>query len=227
MQQEFEATLIEFLAKAKVHFEVQNASLDDYAHLLGQAQEQFLDYQAFVDAVVDSLEVIQKQQVEVASKQVEVAEVSPEVIAPKKRILSMSPKFESIDPKTVLIVDQAELNRVLLGRFFKSLPVTLEFASSGEQALGKMGNQRFDLVLMDLQLKGMSGLEAIKTIRNAQSDAGKKITIIAIASNDASDDDKKQVIDGGADECINKGMPRDAFRDKVLDLLINASSPSA
>jgi CheY-like chemotaxis protein len=237
MQQDFEATLNEFLAKAKIHYEAQNGVIEECERLMNQAAERFLDQQAFVNAVVDSLQVIALEQTSKKSTHTKHERVESEHSAvqtlpavtevSKDRVLAMSPKLESIDPKKVLIVDQTELNRVLMGRFFKSLPVTLEFASNGEQALGKIGSSQFDLVLMNLQLNGISGSEAIRTIRNSQTDARKKTRIIAIASEKTSDEEMREVVESGADECIGKETPRDVIREKVIDCLISASGPDA
>lgn len=236
MQQDFETTLNEFLAQAKVHFEAQNVALGEYENAFNRVQEQFLDYEAFVTAVVDSLGVIQTLQAKSDQAKAEkrkvaeaesISEALPVEIEPKKRVMALSPKLESIDPKKVLIVDQVELNRVLMGRFFSSLPVSLEFATSGEQALGKIGIHHFDLVLMNLQLNGMSGSDAIKTIRHSQVDAAKKTKIIAISGEESTEEQKRLVVESGADACIGKETPRDVLREKVIECLISASGPSA
>lgn len=52
-------------------------------------------------------------------------------------------------PKKILVVDPAEINRVLFTRYFQSLPFEIAFARSDEEAESKIAQQRYDLVLRD------------------------------------------------------------------------------
>jgi len=232
MHQNFDATLTEFLAKTKVYIEQQNDTLNTYERAFGHAQEALLAHSQFVHDVLNGLEAIQSaaQQAPVARKSkvkdvLEEEEFEEEL--PRSRKMEIAPKWESIDPKRILIVDDAEINRILMGHFFKRLPVTLEFAGSGEQALEKVVTHQFDLVLMDLQMKGMSGIEAIKMIRQAQPENTLKTKIIAITPADPTDEEQGVVLSAGANGYFSKAMPREALREKVLDFLISASSPGA
>src|SRR5262245_53575190 len=71
-------------------------------------------------------------------------------------------------------------------------------AKDGTSALDKLRDQRFDLVLLDMNMPGMSGLEACRAIR-AQSD----IAIIMLTVRD-TESDKVEALDAGADDYITK-----------------------
>ena len=66
-----------------------------------------------------------------------------------------------------LIVDDNQINRDTLKLFFKRhFPsMTLEEASNGKEAIGKVGSFQPDLVMMDIQLPDVSGLELTKNIK--------------------------------------------------------------
>jgi CheY-like chemotaxis protein len=220
MQQEFETIMNEFMAKVKTHFEDQNSTLAEYEQFFSRAQELFPAYSGFVQHVVDSLSVIQEnmnQEEEIHTR-----------TAPAPKVQSVSKKIEikSGETKKVLIVDDAEINRILMGHFFKNVPVTLEFASSGEPAIAKSYQNSFDLVLMDLQMKGMSGLDTIKAIREIFPDK-KKTIIIAITNEAPTDEECQQSLSAGANEYLSKSMPREAIKEKVFEYLFSALNLSA
>ncbi len=222
MQQDFDATLSEFLAKTRIYIEQQNGSLAEYEQALVSARDAFELQHQFVEEMLKGLEVLQESPL---PPSVESSKSKEE--APRTQKLEIAPKWESIDPKKILIVDGTEINRVLMGHLFKRLPVTLEFAGTGEQALGKVGAHQFDLVLMDLQMKGMSGIEVIKLIRQAQPERSQKTKIIAITPSKIDPEEQGMVMEAGANGYFSKEMPRDVFRESVLNFLISASSPGA
>ena len=70
----------------------------------------------------------------------------------------------------VLIVDDEELYRKALQRILKRAGHEVSLAPSGSEALALIGNDQFDLVLCDLQMPGMSGLELIESVRETHPD---------------------------------------------------------
>lgn len=222
MQQDFETTMNEFLAKVKSHFETREATLAEYEQFFNRAQELFPAYSGFVQHVNDALTSISAA---IAEQQNDAHTRSTP--APKKS--QQITKFSTHETKKVLIVDDAEINRVLMSHLFKSLPIKLEFANCGNQALEKLAQQSFDLILMDLQMKDMSGLDTIKAIRAAHPESGAptKTLIVAITNLEPSEDERTQTINAGASEYLSKSMPREAVREKVAELLFGAQSISA
>jgi PleD family two-component response regulator len=73
--------------------------------------------------------------------------------SPKRREpRAQTPKTPNFPERHVLLVDDAEINRVLMSHYFKGLPVKLEFAVSVNVALEKCKNRRFDLIVVDDEL---------------------------------------------------------------------------
>jgi two-component system KDP operon response regulator KdpE len=75
----------------------------------------------------------------------------------------------------------------------------VEEARNGEEALGAIQRLPFDLVLLDMNMPGMSGLEACRRIRNAAPDAG----IVMLTVRD-EEDDKVNALEAGADDYVTK-----------------------
>src|SRR6202166_915041 len=97
----------------------------------------------------------------------------------------------------LVVDDDPQIRRVmrvtLAGHGYEVDDVT-----SGEAALEKLRDQRFDLVLLDMSMPGMGGLETCREIR-AQSE----IAIIVLTVRD-SESDKVEALDAGADDYVTK-----------------------
>ena len=74
----------------------------------------------------------------------------------------------TVPPINVLIVEDNIINQKLLEAFMKRLSVRWKCAANGEEALKKWRQGGFHLVLMDIQLPVMNGLEATKEIRRLE-----------------------------------------------------------
>jgi CheY-like chemotaxis protein len=78
----------------------------------------------------------------------------------------------------VLIVEDNMSNQLLLEYYLKGLGYEYKVASNGEQALNKFKDQGFDMVLMDVEMPVMNGIEATKHIRLLDQ----KVPIIAVSA---------------------------------------------
>jgi len=70
---------------------------------------------------------------------------------------------------SLLVVDDVEMNRDMLSRRFGRVGYTVETASNGKQALELVGSGSFDLVLLDIMMPEMDGIEVLKAIRETRS----------------------------------------------------------
>jgi len=72
------------------------------------------------------------------------------------------PKAPTLPERMVLLVDDAEINRVLMSHYFKGLPVKLHFAISITAAMQKCKEHAFDLVVVDDEIQGLDNSEFTK-----------------------------------------------------------------
>ena len=103
--------------------------------------------------------------------------------------------------KTILYVEDNELNRKIVRDLLRRTSYRLIEAVDGEAGIATALEQRPDLILMDLQLPKVSGIEAVRALRNAPATAD--TPIIAITSFALSGDQQKAK-DAGASAYLAK-----------------------
>lgn len=99
------------------------------------------------------------------------------------------------------MVEDNERNRYLLCYIVESLGLAAIPARTGEEAVELALGERPDLVLMDVQLPGIDGLEAVRRIRESPADGGMKI--LAVTSF-AMLGDRERLLDSGFDGYVEK-----------------------
>ncbi|MEO1189636.1 MAG: response regulator [Pseudomonadota bacterium] len=115
-------------------------------------------------------------------------------------------------PKTVLIVEDNELNMKLFRDLLEVKGYQTLEARTGPEALECLKNNRPDLILMDIQLPEISGLEVTQKIKSDASLA--EIPIIAVTAF-AMKGDEERIRQGGCEDYIAKPISVAAFLEKV------------
>ncbi len=103
---------------------------------------------------------------------------------------------------SVLVVDDNLLNLKVASTFLSNEGANVVSVESGKDALQKAHQQLFDLILMDLEMPGMSGIETAKSIRQIKH-YNKDIPIIALTAH-AFPDIQKQVLAAGMNDFLTK-----------------------
>jgi CheY-like chemotaxis protein len=116
----------------------------------------------------------------------------------------------------ILIVDDVFTNRLLLSELIKTLGHTSMQAENGKQAIEYLEKENFDLVLMDIEMPVMNGLETTEMIRKTFPSPKNVITIVALTAHNPSlffED----FSDAGFDELLTKPYSL----DKIVELINN------
>jgi len=118
------------------------------------------------------------------------------------------------EPNTILIVDDEAPQRQLLGGFVASLGLRVEEASSAEAALAAIRHRPPAMVLLDVRLPGMSGIEALAEIRKIAA----KLPVLLIT---AYADLRQAVaaVKSGADDYLAKPVDLDELETAIFDAL--------
>ena len=116
--------------------------------------------------------------------------------------------------RRILLVDDEPINREITMLMLEDVGLTVETAEDGIDAVEKAARQRFDAILMDMQMPRMDGLEATGRIR-AQP-GGKTVPIIAVTAN-AFAEDRVRCLAAGMNEALAKPVdPEALYRTLVV-----------
>ena len=83
----------------------------------------------------------------------------------------------------VLIVDDIYTNRLLLAEVLKSLDIEFDQAENGKEAIDAFEKIHYDLILMDIEMPVMNGLETTKFIREEMSHPKNRVMIVALTAH--------------------------------------------
>src|ERR1700690_3999151 len=111
---------------------------------------------------------------------------------------------------SVLVVDDEPALRKVIRSSLAASGFTVEEAGTGGEALGAIQQRPFDLVLLDVNMPGMSGVEACRQIRAFAPRTG----IIMVTVRDA-EEDKVLALEAGADDYVTKPF---RFRELIARL---------
>ncbi|MEJ7778258.1 MAG: PAS domain S-box protein [Daejeonella sp.] len=118
---------------------------------------------------------------------------------------------------TILVVDDNEMNRILANKVLVKWGVKVDFAENGQIAVDKVQQSEYDLILMDLHMPVMDGMEASRAIRNL----GGSFTTLPIVALTASifAHELETITESGMDGYVMKPfIPNDLY-NKIRSLL--------
>ncbi len=99
----------------------------------------------------------------------------------------------------------------------------MEVVDDGREALEAVAGTRFDVVLMDVQMPEMDGLEATRRIRDAESDSDRRLPVIAMTAH-AMSGDRERCLEAGMDGYVSKPVKASDLVREILRVLDKGSS---
>ena len=116
-------------------------------------------------------------------------------------------------PRRILLVDDLDINLEIVGAMLRSAGHEVETAGSGPQAIASYRAQRHDLILMDVQMPDMDGLETTRRIRELDA-AGRRVPVIALTANVFSQQVERYRLVGMNDH-LGKPLDRDTLLARI------------
>ncbi len=120
---------------------------------------------------------------------------------------------ETLPRCRILLVEDNKVNQIVATRFLARLGQDVEIANDGAEAVSISRDQAFDLILMDMQMPVMDGIEATRRII-AEGGPSAEVPIIAMTAN-ASDDDRRRCLEAGMKGFESKPVTLERLRNMI------------
>lgn len=128
-------------------------------------------------------------------------------------------EVEEKSASTILLVEDNKVNQQVAGFMLNKLGYEYQLAENGLEALEKLSEFKFDLVLMDCQMPEMDGFEATGLIRSGKAgEQTRDIPIVALTAN-AMEGDKQKCLDAGMNEYLAKPIQLDKLKSMFSEFI--------
>jgi CheY-like chemotaxis protein/HPt (histidine-containing phosphotransfer) domain-containing protein len=135
-------------------------------------------------------------------------------------------------PMSVLLVDDNVINQKVAARLLQQMGYKADVAGNGQEALRALEKKAYDVILMDVQMPIMDGLEATRQIRARQQGSSphphfaKPILIVAMTAN-AMAGDREKCVTAGMDEYVPKPVRPEALQAALHEFASKSTSAPA
>ena len=116
----------------------------------------------------------------------------------------------------ILMAEDNLINQKLTALLFKKLNYEVDMVDNGSEAVEAVTQGNYDLVLMDIQMPVMDGMEATEEIQQAMGD--KSPAIVALTAN-AMDGDREKYLNAGMDSYIPKPITLDDLKNCIAQFV--------
>lgn len=144
----------------------------------------------------------------------EASEIIPEKLSSEAQTLQQL-SFTNYTPY-ILLVDDNKVNRMVGGEILKKTGCKVEYATNGKEAIDKVNDHDFDIVLMDIQMPEMDGVTATQHIRKLD----KKLPPIIAMTAYSMQEDRERFISAGMDDYLSKPIRPETLLNKLKEWII-------
>ncbi len=116
----------------------------------------------------------------------------------------------------IMIVDDCQTTRKLLGHYLKTRGYSVVFAENGLDALEKLGTDPVNLIMADLNMPYMDGLELIKAVR---SNSDLKELPILMVTTESDDEEREKALRYGANGYLIKPVTGDVIAQNIKNII--------
>jgi len=135
-------------------------------------------------------------------------------------ILPLNPIFTANRPALrILVAEDNDTNQTLVLRLLEKAGHQVMIVENGEMAVAALELEAFDVVLMDVQMPVMGGLEATAAIRQREIQRGTHVPIIALTAH-AMKEDRARCLEAGMDEYLSKPIHAQQLLETIEELVL-------
>ncbi len=125
---------------------------------------------------------------------------------------------EKLPPLRILVAEDSPTNQLIARATLTKAGHTVQIADNGRKAIQALEEGGFDLILMDVSMPEMDGLEATRAIRQREKETGEHIPIIAMTAF-ATKEYREKCLEAGMDGYVSKPVKPDKLREAIAQFL--------
>ena len=137
-----------------------------------------------------------------------------ELVKGKAIEASLDTVFAPFENLRILVAEDNMINQFVIKKVLSDWNITFDIVGNGQEAIDKLKETEYDLILMDTFMPVMSGLEAIRLIRGGTVLGKAQIPIITFSAA-VLEDDKKTAISAGANDVLSKPFELEVLYNKI------------
>ncbi|MCB1453985.1 MAG: response regulator, partial [Rhizobiaceae bacterium] len=126
----------------------------------------------------------------------------------------------------VLVAEDNEVNQLVFKQILGETDLRFELVSNGRLAVEAYKKQQPRMILMDVSMPEMNGLEATGAIRELEATSGTHVPIVGVTAH-AFKGDRERCIEAGMDDYLSKPISPKALLDKVKAWLYDAADSAS
>jgi Signal transduction histidine kinase len=132
-------------------------------------------------------------------------------LKPKEvEVITVKPKKKT----SILLAEDNYVNQRLVTELLSKRDIEVDTVENGIQIFDKLEKKKYDMILMDVQMPEMDGLEATRIIRGIERDTGGHIPIVGITAYSMKAD-RERCLESGMDDYLTKPFNKDEFFKKI------------
>ncbi len=127
-------------------------------------------------------------------------------------------RAETADPIDILVAEDNDINQIVFTQILQEMSHTFKIVGDGKEAVEAFEAHRPRLILMDVSMPHMNGMDATQAIRELERDTGGHVPIVGVTAN-ALRGDREKCLEGGMDDYLSKPVSPTMLREKVTEWL--------
>jgi two-component system, sensor histidine kinase and response regulator len=177
--------------------------------------------------------IIKKRLIDSLEKVLRLTREEHELSSSEQLFVDMAQR-ESDNAYTILLVEDNKDNQNLAQRILNAAGYSVDLAENGEIAVARARDYLYDLILMDVQMPVMDGLDATQAIRKLERQRGDRRTPVIALTAHAIEGYREKCLEAGMDDYLTKPIKKDRLLEKAHDwidkrpviLVVDDSAPS-
>jgi CheY-like chemotaxis protein len=123
-----------------------------------------------------------------------------------------------IPPLRILLVEDNLINQKVAQRLLEKAGHSVTVADNGREALTRIAEEPYDLVLMDVQMPELDGIQTTALIRENERRTGQRLPIVALTAN-ALEGDRERCLEAGMDGYVSKPVVPQVLFQTMAEVL--------